>query len=587
MTRHASELRIPAPDLSPEQIKLFNEKITIINVANEARRALNFAEMHLIQFSVARAISGDHAKDRRKINKQLFLETLDKHPAYVEDTYAAVCEPALKIGITLRQFLACVSGIKRSLQSGKEPRNRLRALIHEKWQEAESAVDQLPASFRKTILGAYVMLTHDPGLIEFLQEFRSNFHRERSASIDAILKLLASYPIIDILGRRYFEAPLNYAAYDIVRDIAPASNVEFLTNLEEQVSLDLSEWVNSWRSFLDNPISRPSIPGPRPHYIGPNPPTRDVAMHLYLLCSNRSLRERFRTPLLELCQIAVRMQEGSGAWTDAFSVPLESGSFSVRDDCTFSTIFMVLALHEMTDSVDYSNNIEKAVKWLVKAQQTNGSFADTNSIYNNSACLTILACSIFDKLAKGAEGSIDRAHAYLLSTQNSFGFWSGSKPLGEFDVTTCALRYLLGRQRRENRLGHWGQSSLRFQSIAEDTLARGDVTAAKLAVIASYHGVEFALYDVISRFPNGNIYANDSSDRTLGVREAKARLRDLARDIGLLDQKKDLPHSMQISQHASLRGNIVHRNQDVDQSSAQRTIETSRKFIEAILSYQP
>ena len=584
MVYRFANIQTPGADLTDEELKSLELNLSKMNIVAQSFEKLRTAETSLaplIDF-----FDGSRGS-RVKFNKERVQTVLAQQPNFIEKVYASLRAYASELDITPNQFNSCVQGVERSLRSGKAPTGRLREVFHTKWLEAHDKVAEVPASFQKTLHGAVTNLAFRPDCLEFLHIFRSHSSLEAHSTVATLTEHLRKTPIYDLPKEPYIEQPQRYAAYALAKELAPAANTDFIAEVEDEVGRDISTWISDWRSFVDNPPSKGKFSGVRQHYFGPNPPTRKVSMLLFYICSNEALRNRFRTQLIELLSIAVSMQEASGAWTDAFQIQEQDWNTSVRDECTLSTAFLTLALSEMLGSVDYTKPISRAVNWLVRAQQPDGSFKDTDPNRDNTACVTLLVCASIRRFAEGAEANIERAHTYLLEAQDECGFWQGDRPISEFQLTALALRYMLSSSHSELPLGAWGQSALQIQSLAEDLLARGDTASIKIAVVSSLHAVEFALYEAIERFPSGSIYKGDTRDQTIGVRQAKANLRDIVRGLGKIEATHDLPHSTQISGHASIRDNVIHKNQSVDDHSAQQAVGTAGKFINLVLSLQP
>jgi hypothetical protein len=169
---------------------------------------------------------------------------------------------------------------------------------------------------------------------------------------------------------------------------------------------------------------------------------------------------------------------------------------------------------------------------------------------------------------------IARGEKWIIEQQHELGFWEEKFCTPDF-ISLVVLEYF-SRVHSYKPMTGLLKLSKEFFRRAEELAAEGGGPSRRLAIIAAFHSVELFLYGIFSD-ENYNIdYFKPNSGDTIGLRTALGELESH------LKQTKG-PHRLkwrqQMSDLASRRDQIVHKGHDIDVSTVNDLMKSTRSFL--------
>lgn len=326
---------------------------------------------------------------------------------------------------------------------------------------------------------------------------------------------------------------------------------------------------------------------------------RAVAIDLWLVSRTRTLPEHL-SDLVALClRGLVRSQNADGSWPSEVRIeqplqPLDadpSGKVwrpSRRFNLDFypdrlATALCTVCLLRLSRSEEHHERARKAVEWLLREQQPDGSWREHTYVQGSpepasDLWTTVLASeAIARSKNSGTKRAVDRSVEWILGQQGSFGHWEG-RGIPDFLLTVQILEFNRGRDALAMPLSGYFETArgllLRSATLAQED----DPTARQLAIVAAHSGVEAFLYGLLCQPEVGISIWKDKQD-TLGLRVASRKLEGHLKEKKLLAQSAILAHRNDLDSLAYIRDQVVHKASHVSRRDAIEKIAGAHSFV--------
>jgi hypothetical protein len=314
-----------------------------------------------------------------------------------------------------------------------------------------------------------------------------------------------------------------------------------------------------------------------------------VSYELWLASRSAKLCNRIQDSISLALENISALQSPEGWWADT-NVLIESneGDLTKRPRYLSSTYITTLCTLDLLKLSVKDSQIESGVlgaRWLLSKQNADGSWSrekitKDGIIYKSEIFVTILALEALIRSGISNIGhTVDLGIQWLLNQQEEFGTWNDEGFPFPF-MTVAVLELLKLKDSHPLVLDHYQSVSRGFILRSKRLVLEDNANSRRLAVIASYHGLEAFLYSLLNH-PSINIPVfNRKGDKTIGMKEALDQFQTYLQQRKIIKATEAVLCRNSLDRLAYLRDQIVHKAIDVTESECSDLINDAQGFIE-------
>ena len=313
-----------------------------------------------------------------------------------------------------------------------------------------------------------------------------------------------------------------------------------------------------------------------------------VSYELWLASRSAKLCDRIQDSISLALENISALQSPEGWWADT-NVLIESnkGDFTKKPGYLPSTYITALCTLDLLKLSVKDSQIKSGVlgaRWFLSKQNADGSWSREKITkdgirYESEVFITILALEALIRSGmSNIEHTVDLGIRWLLSQQEKFGTWNDEGFPFPF-MTVIVLELLKLKDSHPLVLDHYQSVSRGFILRSKRLLLEDNANSRRLAVIASYHGLEAFLYSVLSH-PSINIPVfNKKGDKTIGMKDALDQFQTYLQQKKLIKPTEAVLCRNSLDRLAYLRNQIVHKAIDVPESECRGLINDAQRFV--------
>jgi hypothetical protein len=313
-----------------------------------------------------------------------------------------------------------------------------------------------------------------------------------------------------------------------------------------------------------------------------------VSYELWLASRSARLCNRIADSVaLALANISA-LQSPEGWWADT-NVPIESskGDFTKRLSYLPSTYITALCTLDLLKLSVRDSQMKSGVlgaRWLLSKQNADGSWSrekitKDGITYEPEVFITVLALeALIRSRISNIEHTVNLGIQWLLNQQEKFGTWNGEDFPFPF-MTVIVLELLKLKDTHPLFLDHYQSVSRGFLQRSKKLLLEDNANSRRLALIASYHGLEAFLYSILSQ-PSINIPIFDKKgNKTIGAKGALDEFQTYLQQKRVIKAAEVVSFRNSLDRLAYLRDQVVHKAIDVTESECRSLIDDTASFI--------
>lgn len=294
--------------------------------------------------------------------------------------------------------------------------------------------------------------------------------------------------------------------------------------------------------------------------------------------ASHSLRIRVRvTPIAaDVLRVALTWQDLGGGWTNAWDGERSTGL------CSDTTALSVYCLLRYRDHDEWTDAIERGIRWLLENPNADGGWGRTNvrgATEKINICATVAALDAMRLFGTPADHPVvQRAEAALLAAQHPTGTWMDCRGQAEDFLTPLVVRYF---QRRGQRPLNMQEPTLlgRGLMLRGHSLSQGQTTTDRiLALVSLFHGLEYVLYGFL--IEDGSVSIRKNGAETIGLRVALHEFESIAKRRGWIGPTARLPHKTQLEELAARRDEVIHRMATIQAPRLELYVESAFGFVD-------
>jgi hypothetical protein len=278
----------------------------------------------------------------------------------------------------------------------------------------------------------------------------------------------------------------------------------------------------------------------------------------------------------------LKWQNPGGAWSDwQHPARATNGSIPLVDDPA-STASAVMLLARYGSAEERDSAFVRSQKWLVKAQNENGSWSAQpvrGAGLPISTTVRVLEALRLTGIPVD-HPAVSRGELFLINQQRPPGLWWEKSGRWQTHLTAQVLEYFQSRTERPAALNSYFRSARALLLKSEQLTLSEDNADGPLATVAAYHGLEHFLYGCLLEMdPNELIYA-DAKGTTIGFNAALGSLERTLKDRGELAPNARLPYRQQLQHLGAKRDMFIHRAESISIVEAFGFVATCRAFVQ-------
>jgi hypothetical protein len=295
-----------------------------------------------------------------------------------------------------------------------------------------------------------------------------------------------------------------------------------------------------------------------------------VAELLWLVSRSRRLRLVLHTSAAGALTALYHAQHSDGWWP----APV-SGEGGDHPPSAAATAMAVTAGRRMSRDEHHAQQAERAVRWLIGAQDPDGSWADFRSAPDALATAVSL-----EAIARSGLPDVDtvceRAARWLLDQEGEVGLWGGHLPEILMTVTTLEAMRSVSQAGRAVPAGLAGGLALvdRAQLLAQER----SVDARQLAVIAAYTGLESVVYALLAHPTISIATTRSGGSQTIGFDAALLAYENALVGLGHLDADKHVRGHHRLRGLTSVRDGVVHHGHQSSAAETEEIVQAALRF---------